>query len=546
MYINIKKREESKSGKNLIVLIHGIFSSSLTWDADGRNWKESLLRDPELLNTDVGLAEYTTNKMDLPLGYIKEFIPFIKSSQPIEILAQELKNELNSDKYKDYEKIVLLGHSMGGLISLTYILKEFGMKRIPKVDGLITLATPFDGSDLAKMKKALPFWRQIQVKSLMPDSSILYDLKKLLFKYKDEYSRINSKYFYAKDDPIVKRKSASPISEDNDWDLVPLDGNHTGILRFNTVDDNNFRYVRDHIVKVLNSNTESSFESEVDDNKIKLESIIVNNFADIKSEQKITFSRNTILCGESGTGKSLICDFISKISRRNDIERWIHKNNQGNSSIEIFFTAKEKIKYKINVQNKEVSYYKNDKQVPFIDSNLKVIYIDEMFKKDPTDGDFLNQYANYFGLTRDELVNCVKNVGLKGNHHFIDDIYIDTRNNQDVLSCKLDSKSHFPFESQGNTDQKRITLELALNIAKIYTETYDKPTILIIEWDFFYNFDEVRLSHLINTFKDNDFGFQVIITFIREVDFEGYEIWNLKGLDSPEGIQTTRISEIIQ
>lgn len=199
------------------------------------------------------------------------------------------------------------------------------------------------------------------------------------------------------------------------------------------------------------------------------------------------------------------------------------------------------------MREEKVSYYKNDQQVPFIDSNLKVIYINELFKKNSTGGDFLNQYANYFGLTREELVNCVQTIGEKGNHHFIDDLFIQTRNNkEDELFCRLDSKSPFPFGAQGNTDQKRITLELALNISKLYAEEYDKPTILIIEWDFFHNFDAGRLRHLINTFKDNDFGFQVIITFNREVDFEGFEIWSFNGLDSPEGVQTTRISELIQ
>lgn len=99
---------------------------------------------------------------------------------------------------------------------------------------------------------------------------------------------------------------------------------------------------KDEIKKMIIKELQKSKEGlEDDNNKIKLETIIVNNFAGIKSKQKITFSRNTILCGEMGTGKSLICDFISKISRKNSIERWIHKKNYGNSSVDVFLLLKK-------------------------------------------------------------------------------------------------------------------------------------------------------------------------------------------------------------
>ena len=67
-----------------------------------------------------------------------------------------------------YEKIHVIGHSLGGLISRYYVQRMGGHER---VHTLVTLGTPHQGSALARVGSMLPLVRQLR-----PDSDLIAEL----------------------------------------------------------------------------------------------------------------------------------------------------------------------------------------------------------------------------------------------------------------------------------------------------------------------------------------------------------------------------------
>ena len=76
------------------------------------------------------------------------------------MLQKNIKIEKLSDFLKssievycsNYENIVLIAHSMGGLISKAYILKDLEEQLNPKVKLFLSLAVPHNGSNWAQIE----------------------------------------------------------------------------------------------------------------------------------------------------------------------------------------------------------------------------------------------------------------------------------------------------------------------------------------------------------------------------------------------------------
>lgn len=103
-----------------VLLIHGYGCNSGYW----RSMSKALTR--------AKIAHYAVD-MEPVIGGIDEYVPIIHAA--IERICDET----------GYDKIILVGHSMGGLVARAY-LRAHGNERIAKV---ITLGTPHHGTGLA-------------------------------------------------------------------------------------------------------------------------------------------------------------------------------------------------------------------------------------------------------------------------------------------------------------------------------------------------------------------------------------------------------------
>jgi pimeloyl-ACP methyl ester carboxylesterase/O-acetyl-ADP-ribose deacetylase (regulator of RNase III) len=127
--------------KGLAIFVHGLFSSSKTWDPlVGLLSEDSLISD----NFNFLAISYPSNKLRFN---ILRRIPDIGS------IADRLRIEI--DHYVDgAERIALVGHSMGGLIILRYLTKMIADQKgldLRRARSVVMLATPNDGSDIFRV-----------------------------------------------------------------------------------------------------------------------------------------------------------------------------------------------------------------------------------------------------------------------------------------------------------------------------------------------------------------------------------------------------------
>lgn len=120
------------------VFIHGLFSSSKAWAP----FHGLLSQDSEITNTyDIKSFDYSSPRVQIkPTRRIPDF----------NILADRLANLLEF-QLNDYERLVLVTHSQGGLIALRYLsrrLAEGDGRALTKIRRIIMFACPNNGSEL--------------------------------------------------------------------------------------------------------------------------------------------------------------------------------------------------------------------------------------------------------------------------------------------------------------------------------------------------------------------------------------------------------------
>lgn len=208
--------------ENLLIFIHGLFGSKETWkNKDGISilglLYDGIIKD----HFDIGEFEYRTNK-------IKKIYLFEKDQLGIDENAELLHSEINI-KGKDYKNIILVGHSMGGLISKQYLLNNLENNKVVKY---ISIATPHRGSSLAKYAS----YYHNQIKELLKNNDYLTMLNNQWTSSQDKLPI--SYYFFGAYDKIVEKDSAIPF--DDAKNIFSFAENHSSIVK---VDKKNSVYI---------------------------------------------------------------------------------------------------------------------------------------------------------------------------------------------------------------------------------------------------------------------------------------------------------------
>src|SRR5262249_4466777 len=124
----------------VVLFIHGLGGNSDSWGAFPRFLRENIEIDAR-----YDIAEpynYTTTALGAGPG--------------IDQLALELATFLNSQRFPDYTSIILICHSMGGLIARRYIADQLIAGHRLRANRLLTFATPHLGSQLATTGAYVP------------------------------------------------------------------------------------------------------------------------------------------------------------------------------------------------------------------------------------------------------------------------------------------------------------------------------------------------------------------------------------------------------
>jgi triacylglycerol lipase len=136
------RRNVSQSApETVVLLVHGLLSNSGVWWLFGRRLQKVLAGQFKCLSID-----------SIDLG-----APFASLDSNVEVLDQRIE-KLRQNKAVE---IILIGHSMGGLVCRAWLSANEGMD----IRRLITIGTPHQGSQCAKLLSAANL-KQMRPKSL--------------------------------------------------------------------------------------------------------------------------------------------------------------------------------------------------------------------------------------------------------------------------------------------------------------------------------------------------------------------------------------------
>lgn len=267
-------KKENK--KNILVFIHGFTSDSQTWTNSSKISLPEMLLEEDLINTnfDVGYFNYFTKILDFSktrfsAGLIRTvFGKNSKSRKNIGIknLSDHLKSSL--ELYcQEYENIVLIAHSMGGLISKAFILDDLIENDDTKVKLFLSLAVPHKGSNWANIGGKLAR-KNPQIIDLKPLSSFLDQVNDDWIQQKDCLPK--TVYYYGQFDEIVEEQNAVSYQVGKKLKIA-CNNDHFDICKPESTDSIVYRGIKrdlDEFVKELKFVDEMKPQKFLDDGKL--------------------------------------------------------------------------------------------------------------------------------------------------------------------------------------------------------------------------------------------------------------------------------------
>lgn len=237
-----------KSKKIGIVFVHGLGSKAVVWN-----------KIIDLLKKDINLKDkFVYYCYDYPTHKCNYF----KKLPNINQLSNGLESFINL-KCIECDIIIIVGHSMGGLIARKYILDYIKRKKQPslKVQKLILYSTPNNGSGFANLGTFFnPRNKQLQELSI--GSGFLDDLNEDWHSL-GLISQIDSKYIIAGLDDVVDVHSAKQYWGNNNT-YTNINKNHRNIVEPTNNQDISFIILKSAINDLIEKLNQDGMDTNLD------------------------------------------------------------------------------------------------------------------------------------------------------------------------------------------------------------------------------------------------------------------------------------------
>jgi hypothetical protein len=282
--------------RNLIIFIHGFIGSEETWiKKDGsRPLIDYIIKDEAIFNNfNIALFEYHTKLLDLFPQSNAIFNFLLKNKNPINLPINELSKLLESRiQYTcaDYENIILIGHSMGGLVAKRFILDDLKKNTDSKVKLYVSLATPHSGSIIANFGKLLI--NNVQTNDLSALSESISSMNNEWVQNKNLPKRIYGQGMY---DKIVSKESSIALDSDSQK-VIYSDDDHFSIIvpkEKNVIVDalifelNNF--LKKQQIQSIENHEKFNDDGQYDEEIFVLKLIMADIHSSLLSSSKIAF-----------------------------------------------------------------------------------------------------------------------------------------------------------------------------------------------------------------------------------------------------------------
>jgi pimeloyl-ACP methyl ester carboxylesterase len=152
---------QSSGADTVIVFVHGIMGDGAsTWTSDAATyWPTMLTTDKTFDGADIFVYSYSTG---------------FWATSSIDELAENMRSVLIADGVSNYQKIVFLSHSMGGLVTRAYLLKNRNVAE--HTFFAYFFSTPTTGSQIASIAQYLSSNPQLAKMKFLKAEDYLADL----------------------------------------------------------------------------------------------------------------------------------------------------------------------------------------------------------------------------------------------------------------------------------------------------------------------------------------------------------------------------------
>ncbi len=218
--------------KTLLLLIHGLGGES----------KKTWGKFPQLIEDDSQLG----SKLDVefysyPTAILR--VPFLSPAPKIQTLADGLASQIKHT-HKNYQQVIIVAHSLGGLVARQYLVNMAMQSQSHPVIGLMLYAVPNDGAGLASIAKTINWWHP-QHRQLCKDSDFIDTLNNT-WTHQSLNKTIPCKYIIAGTDAIVSKTSAQAFWGNTAVETV-VDKGHIDLVKPDQPDDLAFTILKNFV-----------------------------------------------------------------------------------------------------------------------------------------------------------------------------------------------------------------------------------------------------------------------------------------------------------
>ena len=244
-------RRSDRTNSHAILFVHGYWGSATdTWrlDAKRKSFQELIMNDNILNDHDIITFSYNTSLL---------------TNLRIDRVAKQLENELKALEHS--YKLILVAHSLGGLVCMRYVIDQLKQGSVPSISGLIFYGTPIKGVEMLRIAKLmfpplskipgfglLSGWVTGNVASLAPSVQLLQDLQHdwtgRVCNGGDVRFPLNGRTWFpirivtGNEDWVVTEDSARGVLGDKDW--FPVDRSHIAMVKPSDAEDPCYRHAR--------------------------------------------------------------------------------------------------------------------------------------------------------------------------------------------------------------------------------------------------------------------------------------------------------------
>lgn len=214
--------------KSMVVFVHGFYGGKNTWG-----------KFPELLQA---TAECKVSSY----GFDSFYIPIFGKSTSVHQLAEGLLSELKANKCFEAEDLILVGHSLGGLV-IRQLLLNLEMKNTQhNITKLAFFGVPHDGSGFANLLSKLPL-RCNKLKALNKDGNFVEQLNDH-WSYANLSAKFDIMSVVGGKDAIVTSNSSKSIFRNHEVE-TNIDAGHKSLVKPKDETDLSFKLLKAFIEK---------------------------------------------------------------------------------------------------------------------------------------------------------------------------------------------------------------------------------------------------------------------------------------------------------